>query len=119
MMERPALAVVGTGSWGVTLAAHAAALGRRVALLARTEAEAAELRRAGGSPRLPGVTFPPTLWPTANPAEALEGVPVVLLVVPAQTMRANAGALRSHVSPAAALVRCSKGLEIGSRSEER
>jgi glycerol-3-phosphate dehydrogenase (NAD(P)+) len=112
-METPALAVVGTGSWGVTLAVHAAGLGREVALLARTAAEATHLRERGASPRLPGIAFPPTLRPTADPSEALRGVPVVLLVVPAQTMRANVATVRSQIAPDAALVGCSKGLEIG------
>jgi glycerol-3-phosphate dehydrogenase (NAD(P)+) len=107
------LAVVGTGAWGVTLAIHAAAGGTPVALLARTEAEAAHLRAAGVSPRLPGRPFAPSLAITAHPPEALDGTPVVLLVVPAQTMRANIRALSAFLSPGATLVSASKGLEVG------
>lgn len=113
MGGRRALAVIGTGSWGVILAAHAAANGTLVALLARGEMEASALRAAGESPRAPGVRFPPTLLVTADPLAALHGTPVVLLVVPAQTMRANLRAVRAQLSPHATLVSASKGLEIG------
>lgn len=113
---RPAeksIAVVGTGAWGVTLAVHAARLGVQVALLARTHGEAEALRQAGASPRLPGVPFPPTLRVVGDPQAALSEAPVVLLVVPAQTMRASVRSLGAHLAPMAVVVSASKGLEIG------
>jgi glycerol-3-phosphate dehydrogenase (NAD(P)+) len=110
--EPPALAVVGTGAWGVTLAIHAAGLGAPVALLARTADEAAALRAAGESPRVPAVRFPASLRVTADSAAALARTPVVLLVPPAQTMRQNVRQLRAAFAPDAVLVSASKGLEI-------
>ncbi|HEX2514809.1 MAG TPA: NAD(P)H-dependent glycerol-3-phosphate dehydrogenase [Chloroflexota bacterium] len=118
---RAGLAVVGTGSWGVTLAVLAA---RNAAgsvdegqggalLLARTAEEADSLRQAGCSPRLPGVAFPPRLTVTAD-ASALRRAAVVLFVVPAQSMRANVQAVAGHLDGGAILVSASKGLEIGS-----
>ena len=114
MVEETALAVVGTGSWGVTLAIRAALGGAPVTLLARTEPEAGALREAGASPRLPEARFPPSLRVTADSALGLAGAPVVLFVVPAQTMRENVRAVRAQVPPEAVLVSASKGLEIGS-----
>ena len=111
--ERPRLAVVGTGSWGVVLACHVAALGHAVTLLARTEAEADSLRAAGVSPRLPGQEFPPALRITAEPSEA-GAAPVLLLVVPAQTMGDNVRRLAPQLRAGQVLVSASKGLEIGS-----
>ena len=119
--RRVGLAVVGTGSWGVTLAVLAA---RNAAggvdegqggalLLARTAEEADSLRQAGCSPRLPGVAFPPRLTVTAD-ASALRQASVVLFVVPAQSMRANVQAVAGHLDGGAILVSASKGLEIGS-----
>src|SRR5436190_6203606 len=108
----PALAVVGTGAWGVTLAIHAAGLGAPVALLARTEDEAAALRAAGESPRVPGVPFPAALRVTSDPRAALAPAPVVLLVPPAQTMRQNVRRWRDAFAPDAVLVSASKGLEL-------
>src|SRR5438552_882711 len=107
----PALAVVGTGAWGVTLAIHTAGLGAPVALLARTEEEAATLRAAGESPRVSGARFPAALRVTADLA-ALTHAPVVLLVPPAQTMRRNVRQVRDALAPEAVLVSASKGLEI-------
>lgn len=104
--------MVGTGSWGVTLAIVAARAGASVALLTRTGTEAAALHAARESPRLPGITFPEGLQVTADPAAGLAGVPVVVLAVPAQTMRANVRGLRLHFSPDSVLVTASKGLEI-------
>jgi glycerol-3-phosphate dehydrogenase (NAD(P)+) len=109
--------VLGTGSWGTTLAILQARLGRPVTLLARSADEAAALRAAGQNRRfLPDVPFPPGLEVTHDPAAALAGCTLLLLVVPAQTMRANLAALRPYL-PAAApgllLVSAAKGLELG------
>ena len=112
--------MVGTGSWGVTLAVLAAQRAGGVGqgqggalLLARTAEEADSLRQAGCSPRLPGVAFPPRLTVTAD-ASALRQASVVLFVVPAQSMRANVQAVAGHLDGGAILVSASKGLEIGS-----
>jgi glycerol-3-phosphate dehydrogenase (NAD(P)+) len=110
----PELAVVGTGAWGATLAIHAARLGVPVALLARSEDEAARLRRAGEVPRLPGVPFPDGLDVTHEAARVLPRSAVVLMVPPAQTMRQNLRAVAPHLARGAIVVSASKGLEIGS-----
>ena len=106
------MAVVGTGSWGVVLACHVAALGRPVTLLARTAAEAEALGASGVSPRVAAVPFPPTLHVTSDPAAAA-AAPIVLLVVPAQTMGQNVRHLAPHLRADHVVVSASKGLEIG------
>jgi glycerol-3-phosphate dehydrogenase (NAD(P)+) len=110
---RTALAVVGTGAWGVTLAMHAARLGTSVVLLARTPEEASALRAAGSSPRLPGCSFPVSLRVDSDPS-SLSEAPIVIMAVPAQTMRANVRTIRARLAPGAIVVSASKGLEIGS-----
>jgi glycerol-3-phosphate dehydrogenase (NAD(P)+) len=112
-VERFGLAVIGTGAWGVTLAAHVASRGVPVALVARTRLEAEALSRARCSPRMSSAPFPPNLQVTADLSEALAGTPVVMLVVPSQTMRQNVRVLRDMVHPDVILVSASKGLEIG------
>ena len=105
--------VVGTGAWGVAIAIQVAAHGRPVALLARTCAEAAALHKSRHSPRHPAVPFPPLLDPTSDPVAAFTGTDVVVLAVPAQTMRANLLAVARSIDPSAAIVVASKGLEVG------
>jgi glycerol-3-phosphate dehydrogenase (NAD(P)+) len=110
---RPGIAVVGTGSWGITLAIHAARGGRAVTLLARTAAEAAALQAARESPRLPGVPFPPGLQVSAAPDAVLPATGLVLMVVPAQTMRQNVRAIGEYLHPGTIVISASKGLEVG------
>jgi len=105
--------VVGTGAWGMTLAAHAAHCGVPVVLLARTAAEAERLAQTRRSPRLPDLELPAGVTVTADAAAALAEAELVLLVVPAQTMRANVRALRPYLSRRVVVVSASKGLEIG------
>jgi glycerol-3-phosphate dehydrogenase (NAD(P)+) len=106
--------VVGTGSWGTTLAILSARQGLTTHLLARTEQEAAALCDAGENSRfLPGQPFPSLLQVTADPEQALEGCDMLLMVVPSQTMRANARALKSLLHSNPIIVSASKGLELG------
>ncbi len=108
------IAIVGTGSWGTTLAIMLARAGRSPALLARSEDEAAALRLAGEHARYaPGVPFPSGLRILGSPEAALDGSQVVLLVVPSQTMRANAERIRPFVPPDAVVLSCAKGFELG------
>ncbi len=115
--SRGRVAVVGTGSWGTTLAILSARQGLETSLLARTEEEAELLRSAGENERfMRGYAFPPTLTPTADAEEALNGCDMLLMVVPAQTMRANMRALKPYLSsarPGAIVVSAAKGLELG------
>ncbi|MGI8586685.1 MAG: NAD(P)H-dependent glycerol-3-phosphate dehydrogenase [Chloroflexia bacterium] len=113
------ITVLGTGSWGTTLAILQARLGREVTLLARDAAEAERLRAAGENVRfLPGIAFPEGLRVEHDPEAGPAGCELLLLVVPAQTMRANVAALRPYLPEDAGagplLVSCAKGLELGS-----
>ena len=107
--------VVGTTTWGTTLAIIAARAGVGVSLWARTQAEADEIRRAGENRLLlPGIKLPPRVNVTASPGEALDGVDLAIIAVPSQTMRANARAVRDAIAPSTVVVSATKGLEIDS-----
>src|SRR4051812_36881474 len=96
--DPPHVTILGTGSWGTTLALLAAGAGARVTLLAREAAEAAQLRADGENRRfLPGYPFPPGLTITHEIAAGLDGCTAFLLVVPTQTMRANVAAVAAHL----------------------
>jgi glycerol-3-phosphate dehydrogenase (NAD(P)+) len=107
--------VIGTGSWGTTLAVLIARQGRPVTMWARTSEEAATIQVQGANERfLPGVSLPPSLTVTHELREAVAQAALVLMVVPAQTMRANTRALAGFLPPEAVVLSCAKGLEQGS-----
>lgn len=107
--------VVGTGSWGTTLAILSARQGLATHLLARSSEEGARLASDGENRRfLSGYPFPPGLTVTSKPAEALERCDMLLMVVPSQTMRANIAMLKPYLTDdSTIIVSCAKGLEVG------
>ena len=108
------VAVVGTTSWGGTLALILARRGIDVRLLARTESEAQRLAEDGElATRLPGHAFPPSLRVAADWAAGMDGVSFVVFAVPSHTLRANARRAASHVPPDAIVISACKGLEQG------
>src|SRR4051794_9978996 len=116
----PTIAIMGTGSWGTTLALLCACQGARVTLLARDAAEATRLRADGENRRfLAAHPFPANLRVTHDLAEGLQYCRVLLLVVPAQTMRANAKRvapyLRGQPDAGPVLVSAAKGLELATQ----
>lgn len=109
------IAVIGSGSWGTTLAVLLARHGREVSLWTRQPEEAEQLNARRENARfLPGVPLPDALGVSSDAATVLHGASVVLLVTPAQKTRDNIRALRDLFPPDAILLTCSKGLELGS-----
>lgn len=109
----PAVTVVGTTSWGTTLAVVLAQKGLSVHLWARQEEEALGLEAARENRlRLPGILFPPTLTVTASLPQALEGAALVALAVPSQRMRENVRRLAPHLRPHTVVLSAAKGLEL-------
>jgi glycerol-3-phosphate dehydrogenase (NAD(P)+) len=107
------IAVVGTGAWGTTLAVLLSRAGTDTSLVTRTPAEAERLRRDGENARfLAGIALPDTLHIGTAAQGMLSGRRIVLLVVPAQQMRANLVALREFLDPDVTLVSAAKGLEM-------
>jgi glycerol-3-phosphate dehydrogenase (NAD(P)+) len=106
------IAVIGAGAWGTALANVIARAGRAVTLLARDPAIAATIIARGESPRLPGVKLDERVAVTGLAAGKVEG-DAILLVVPAQTLRAAVGEL--VVAPGTPVVACAKGIERGTR----
>jgi glycerol-3-phosphate dehydrogenase (NAD(P)+) len=63
---------------------------------------------------LPGIKLPAALTATADPAEALDGTDLVVLAVPAQSLRRNLAEWAPLLPPGALLVSLMKGIELGS-----
>lgn len=111
----PKIAVIGTTSWGITLAVVFANKGFDVSLWSRTEEEAVRLRRKGpDSHRMPNVTFPPRLSVSSSPKKALSRATAVILAVPSQTMRQNVKAIKDYLKKPMLIINAAKGIETGS-----
>ncbi len=109
----PKAAVVGTTTWGTTLALQLCRNGVPPALLARTDEEARRLNRERENRRfLPGVSLPSELAITASPSEALNHTRVVILAVPSQSFRQNLRWIRDNLPDDAIIVSAAKGLEM-------
>jgi glycerol-3-phosphate dehydrogenase (NAD(P)+) len=107
-------AVLGAGSWGTAFGKVLADAGCEVSLWARRPevAETITVRREN-SGYLPGVRLPDRLSATADASAALDGADLVVLAVPAQTMRHNLAAVAPKLPPDATLVSLAKGVELG------
>ena len=107
-------AVLGAGAWGTTFAQVLLDAGTPVALWCRRPELADVINSTSTSPDyLPGISLPAALRATSDPAEALAGTDLVVLAVPAQTLRQNLSGWRDRLPPGALLVSLMKGIELG------
>ena len=105
-------AVLGGGAWGTALASLYARAGHEVTLYARDPRTVAAIESGRSNPRyLPDVTLPQGLAATGDPAVALAGADVVLLVVPTQTLEDFLARLGERLPSEALAVLCAKGIE--------
>ncbi|MGK2285541.1 NAD(P)H-dependent glycerol-3-phosphate dehydrogenase [Pedomonas sp. V897] len=107
------IGVVGGGAWGTALAQVAAKAGRTVHLWAR-EPEVAESINTlhENTAFLKGVPLSPAVRAT-NRLDDLADADALLLVTPAQFLRATLAQLGDHLPRSTPLVLCSKGIEQG------
>jgi glycerol-3-phosphate dehydrogenase (NAD(P)+) len=106
----PAIGVVGAGAWGTALAQALASDGSEVLLWAREpELVQAINEERRNSAYLPSATLAPTIRATTDLA-ALAGLPVLLVVVPAQFLASVVTQLPAGERD---LVLCAKGIEAG------
>lgn len=112
-MVREKAVVVGTTSWGTTLALILARRGMKVHLLARTEDEANKLNsKRENSSLLPGIKLPIRIQATASREEAFSEANVAVLAIPAQTMRKNVQWIKDYLSSSLIIISAAKGIEI-------
>src|SRR5271155_1558936 len=104
------IAVIGAGAWGSALALTCARAGRKVALWEHDAANAAQLANKRESLFLPGVRIDDRIAIAGNLAEAARAE-AILLVVPAQAVRAAALALAPSLARRTPVVVCAKGIE--------
>jgi glycerol-3-phosphate dehydrogenase (NAD(P)+) len=105
------IGVVGAGAWGTALAQTARLAGRDVLIWAREAEVADEINSAQrNSIFLPGVALDAGLRATGD-LGLLAGRDAILLVPPAQHVRATCAALSRHLPAGLPVVVCAKGLE--------
>ena len=106
-------AVMGGGSWGTTFAQVLCDAGTQTVLWCRRQ-EVADVINASGRNRdyLPEVALPDSLRATADAELALAGAEVIVLAVPAQTLRRNLTDWVSLIPRGALLVSLMKGIEL-------
>jgi glycerol-3-phosphate dehydrogenase (NAD(P)+) len=103
--------VIGAGAWGTALSSTLTGNGP-VTLWAREEDVVAAINDASENPLfLPGIPLPAGITATGNLAD-VAACDVVLIVVPAQHLRAVLAS--AAIPPATPLVLCAKGIEAGS-----
>jgi glycerol-3-phosphate dehydrogenase (NAD(P)+) len=105
------IGVIGGGAWGTALAQTLRRADRTTLLWAREPEVVDEINTAHTNALfLPGATLDPALHATANLAD-LAAMQAVLLVAPAQHVRATCRELGRHLGPGTPVVICAKGLE--------
>jgi len=108
------IGIIGAGAWGTALAAAVQRAGPNIVLQAH-EPEVASTINAQheNSIFLPGVPLDEGIRATANIAEAVNAE-AVLLVAPAQFLRAACELAKPHWRPGTPAIICAKGIEQGS-----
>ena len=115
MNDRTTIAVIGAGAWGTALANAAERAGRDVILYARDSAVAQTLAQTRRNPKLPDVALGASITVTDDLKQAARA-DAILMVTPAQTLRAATQALAPHLADGTPLVACAKGIEHGTHA---
>ncbi|RME02978.1 MAG: NAD(P)-dependent glycerol-3-phosphate dehydrogenase [Planctomycetota bacterium] len=107
------IAVLGAGSWGSALADLLARRGHKVCLWGRRRQLVERIRREGENRRyLPGFPLCERLRVSSSLEEALEGVEMVVLAVPASALGEVGREIRPFLSDRAYVVSVAKGMEV-------
>jgi glycerol-3-phosphate dehydrogenase (NAD(P)+) len=108
------VAVMGAGSWGTVFSMILADAGCDVSLWTRTKAVADEVNKTHENPAYyPDLKLPTNITATTNPVTALTDSELVVLAIPAQSLRSTLSAWRISIPESATLVSLIKGVELG------
>lgn len=108
------VAMMGSGSWGTAFAAVLADAGCDVLMWGRSESVARHINESRENVRYhPGVILPDSLTATDSAQEAMMDADIVVLAVPAQSLRDNLHMWKSLIPAKSTVVSLMKGIEIG------
>lgn len=105
------VSIIGSGAWGMALAINADHSRKNVMVYAHDATEYDMLKNQRKIATLPTVEVPVSLHITNDLAEAAQAN-IILMAVPAQTMRTAITTLVPHLNPEAYIILCSKGIEL-------
>ncbi len=106
------IGIIGGGAWGTALAQSFAASGKKVVLWAREEDVVKSINESRENKSfLPGVTLHENISATSDIIEAANGE-AVLVVSPAQHLRATLASIKPALNDTKPVVLCAKGVEI-------
>jgi glycerol-3-phosphate dehydrogenase (NAD(P)+) len=109
------LAIIGGGAWGTALGIVARRAGSVPLLWARNRDVVEAINKRHENPfYLPGVILDPLIVATTDITRAVAGADAVLLVVPAQFLRAAIDTLQPSLHAGLPMLLCAKGIETGS-----
>lgn len=107
------VAVIGSGSWGTTLAVLLAERGIDTRLWVHRATDAESMIADRENARfLPGIGFPTDLSVTADAAQAIAGAEIVLIVMPMRSLVENLVKIKGLLPERVVLVSGVKGLDI-------
>jgi glycerol-3-phosphate dehydrogenase (NAD(P)+) len=107
-----AVAVLGAGSWGTTLANLLACKGERVRIWAYEAEVVAAINRDRENPLfLPGVRLAASLRAEADPRVAVSGADVVVSVPPSHAVRSVVRQVADTLAPGTLVISATKGIE--------
>ena len=107
------ICIIGSGSWGVALAIHAAKLGHEVRLWSFTEEEAKLINEEHKCKFLPMASIPENVRCTTNIKNAVIGSDMILHVTPSKFTRDTIKKYKEYVQNQP-IILCSKGFESSS-----
>jgi len=109
--------VLGTGAWGTTLAQIIIDAGHEVLLWGRNSSVVDEINTLHTNEKfLPGIKLPEQVRATTDVKAALEFSDVIIVAIPAQTLRENLKVWAPHLKPGMRLISTLKGIEADTHS---
>jgi len=110
-----AVAMMGAGSWATAFASLLAGSGAQVRMWARRAEIAAAINEDHANPEYqPEARLDERLTADVDPQAVLRGAELVLLCVPAQSLRENLAAWGAAIPTGSTIVSLMKGIELGS-----
>ena len=104
------ICIIGSGSWGVALAIHAAKMGNEVKLWSYSEEEATQINEQRKCKFLPEAIIPEGISCTTNIEEAVKDSDMILHVTPSKFTRDTIKKYKEYIDNQPVIL-CSKGFE--------